>query len=117
MRSLTLVSRMVGGAVALAALALFAAPFLGAVASADAAPPATLAAPVAPGAPTGLRDEQRLRMQHQQEFLRAHSDATGKVRLDLTSKGVERTRQMQVAPYIGAHALAPATAPKNGNSK
>ena len=109
MRSLAVVSRMVGGVVALAALALLAAPFPASIASADATPP--LAAPVAPGAPTGLRNEQRTREQHQQQFLRAHSDATGKVRLDLMSKGVERTRQMQVAPYIGAHALAPATAP------
>lgn len=84
-------------------------PFPASIASADATPP--LAAPVAPGAPTGLRNEQRTREQHQQQFLRAHSDATGKVRLDLMSKGVERTKQMQVAPYIGAHALAPASAP------
>jgi hypothetical protein len=100
---------MVGGAVALAALALFAAPFLGSVASADAAPPATLAAPVAPGAPTGLRDEQRLRMQHQQEFLREHSDASGKIHPDAYVKGMEHARHMKVAPYIGAKPLGEAS--------
>jgi hypothetical protein len=83
MRCNSVVSRIVGRAVALAALSLAVAPFFGSVASADATPQATLAAPVAPGAPTGLRDEQRLREQHQKAFLRAHSDATGKVRLEV----------------------------------
>ena len=33
------------------------------------------------------------------------------------SKGVERIKQMQVAPYIGALPPAPATAAKNDKSK
>lgn len=117
MRRIALVSRIVGGAVTLAAISLTAAPFLGSVASAAGTPPAALGAPGAPGAPTGLRDEQRLREQQQKVFLRTHSDATGKPRPDLMSKGVERIKQMQVAPYIGALPPAPATAAKNDKSK
>jgi len=51
----------------------------------------------------GLENETQLRQQHQQEFIRAHSDASGKFRPDLIRAAVERTKQMQVAPSIGAH--------------
>lgn len=44
-----------------------------------------------------------LRKMQQQEFLREHSDASGKARPDLWRAGVEQQKQMQVAPYIGWH--------------
>ncbi len=47
--------------------------------------------------------KQKIREQEQKEFLREHSDASGKPRPDLWRKGVEQQKQMQVAPYIGWH--------------
>ncbi len=43
------------------------------------------------------RDEQ------QKQFLRDHSDASGKPRPDLWWEGVEQQKKLQVAPYIGWH--------------
>ncbi len=45
--------------------------------------------------------DKYIRKLQQQEFLREHSDASGKPRPDLWRKGVEQQKQMQVAPYIG----------------
>ncbi len=69
-----------------------------------AAPRAVAAQPpaAAVGSPRGLENEQELRKKHQEEFLKQHSDASGKVRPDLWRKGVQQQKQMQVAPYIGA---------------
>lgn len=46
----------------------------------------------------------------EKEFLREHSDASGKPRPDLWRKGIEEQKQMQVAPYIGWH-------PKSADAK
>ena len=43
------------------------------------------------------------RQQHMQEFIRNHSDTSGKYRPDLMRAAIEHTRQMQVAPSIGSH--------------
>jgi len=76
-----------------------------------AAPRAVAAQPpvAAVGSPRGLENEQELRKKHEKEFLKQHSDASGKVRQDLWRKGVQRQKQMQVAPYIGAKPPAPAS--------
>lgn len=46
---------------------------------------------------------QQLREQEKKQFLREHSDASGKPRPDLWRKGVEDQKKMQVAPSIGWH--------------
>ena len=46
---------------------------------------------------------QQLREQEKKQFLREHSDASGKPRPDLWRKGVEDQKKMQVAPNIGWH--------------
>ena len=46
---------------------------------------------------------QQLREQEKKQFLREHSDASGKPRPDLWQKGVEDQKKMQVAPNIGWH--------------
>jgi hypothetical protein len=51
----------------------------------------------------GLHNETAFRHQHMQEFIRAHSDTTGKFRPDLIKAASDRTSRMQVAPTIGAH--------------
>ncbi|GEM_PF-5105436 len=51
----------------------------------------------------GLTNETQFRVQHQQEFIRAHSDASGKFRPDLIKAAAERTKRMQIAPSIGSH--------------
>jgi hypothetical protein len=50
----------------------------------------------------GLRNEQEIRKKRQQEYIREHSDPSGKVRPDAYVKGMEHVRQMKVAPQIGA---------------
>lgn len=57
----------------------------------------------------GLRSEQELREQHQREYIREHSDPSGKVRPEAYRKGMEHVRGMKVAPYIGAKPLGEAT--------
>ncbi len=51
----------------------------------------------------GTEWKQQLREQEKKQFLREHSDASGKPRPDLWRKGIEQQKQMQVAPYIGWH--------------
>jgi hypothetical protein len=57
----------------------------------------------------GLRFEQEQREQHQREYIREHSDPSGKVRPEAYVKGIEHVRGMKVAPYIGAKPLGNAT--------
>jgi hypothetical protein len=52
------------------------------------------------GAPLNKKEIQK---QEEQQFLREHSDSSGKTRPDLWRKGVEQQKHMQVAPYIGWH--------------
>jgi hypothetical protein len=85
------IKNWLGGAAIALALPLAAVPALVSPASAD--------GPVA----GGLENETQFRQQHQQEFIRTHSDTTGKFRPDLIRAAAERTKQMQVAPSIGAH--------------
>ncbi len=47
--------------------------------------------------------KKQLREQEYKQFLRAHSDASGKPRPDLWRAGVEEQKKMPVAPYIGWH--------------
>jgi hypothetical protein len=61
------------------------------------------------GPPPGRNNE--IRKLQGKEFLRAHSDASGKPRPDLWRKGVEQQKHMQVAPYIGWKAPAPQAKP------
>jgi hypothetical protein len=77
--------------IAVSALVIAAAPFVGSGAWGD--PPA--------GGPSG--GDQKIRKLQEKEFLQEHSDASGKPRPDLWRKGVEQQKQMQVAPYIGWH--------------
>ncbi len=53
-----------------------------------------------PGAPI---NNQEILKQQEKQFLREHSDSSGKTRPDLWRKGVEQQKHMQVAPYIGWH--------------
>jgi hypothetical protein len=46
---------------------------------------------------------ERNRKLREQQFLREHSDASGKPRPDLWRAGVEQQKNMKVAPYIGWH--------------
>jgi len=58
-------------------------------------------------------EKEQLRKLEKQEFLREHSDASGKPRPDVWRKGIEQQKNMQVAPYIGWHpssAVSPAAA-------
>ena len=71
----------------------------------------------ADNAADGLHNETPFRQQHMQEFIRAHSDASGKFRPDLIRAAVERTRRMQVAPSIGAHPPAPPAVSKSAPPK
>ncbi|GEM_PF-4505604 len=48
-------------------------------------------------------NNQELLKQQEKQFLREHSDSSGKSRPDLWRKGVEQQKHMQVAPYIGWH--------------
>jgi hypothetical protein len=57
----------------------------------------------------GLRSEQERREEHQREYIREHSDPSGKVRPEAYLKGIEHVRGMKVAPYIGAKPLGQAT--------
>lgn len=73
---------------------------------------ASAAATATPGA-EGLRNEQQILKRRQKEYLREHSDSSGKVPKDAYVKGIEHVRQMKVAPYIGARPLAsPTSVPK-----
>ncbi len=47
--------------------------------------------------------EEQLRKLQEKEFIREHSDASGKLRPDLWRNGIEQQKKMQVAPYIGWH--------------
>lgn len=64
---------------------------------------------VQPGGSDGPGFEQELREQHQREYIREHSDPSGKVRPEAYRKGIEHVRDMKVAPYIGAKPLGEAT--------
>ena len=48
-------------------------------------------------------DQTQNRHLQMQQFIRNHSDTSGKYRPDLLRAAVERTHQMQVAPSIGSH--------------
>jgi len=50
--------------------------------------------------------EEQIRKLEREEFIREHSDASGKLRPDLWRAGVEQQKHMQVAPYIGWHPAA-----------
>lgn len=79
--------------IAISALVIAAAPFVSSGFRAWGDPPA--------GGPPGGNDQ--IRKLEEKQFLRDHSDASGKPRPDLWRKGVEQQKQMQVAPYIGWH--------------
>jgi hypothetical protein len=49
---------------------------------------------------------ERNRKVREQQFLREHSDASGKPRPDVWREGVEQQKNMTVAPYIGWHPSA-----------
>jgi hypothetical protein len=53
-----------------------------------------------------------MKKMQQQEFLRKHSDASGKPRPDLWREGIEQQKKMQIAPYPGWHP-APGAAEKS----
>ena len=55
-----------------------------------------------PDSSDGLKTKQELRKQRQQEYVREHSDPSGKVHPDAYVKGIEHARHMKVAPSIGA---------------
>lgn len=81
--------------------------------------PAFAAPPVEKNNNNGLRNEKKFREQRQKEYVRQHSDSSGKVRPEAYLKGIEHVRQMKVAPYIGAKPLGespakPAGPPANG---
>jgi len=99
----------VPGIILISAIALMAAlgPLRSASAQSTAAQPQATSA-----APHGLEDEQRLREQHEKQFRREHSDASGCYRPDLLPKGVEHTQRMKVAPSIGASPTPSAVQPK-----
>ena len=46
--------------------------------------------------------EQQRRETVKQEFIRKHSDSSGRIRPDLWRKGMEHASQMSIAPSIGA---------------
>ncbi len=69
-----------------------------------------------PGA-EGLRNEQQILKQRKQEYLREHSDPSGKVPRGAYVKGIEHVRQMKVAPYIGARPLGQASPTASSNPK
>ena len=85
------IKKWLGGAAIVLALPLAAAATLVSQAHADS------------GSRGGLENETQLRLQHQQEFTRNHSDTHGKFRPDLIKAAADRTKQMQVAPSIGTH--------------
>ncbi len=87
------------------------------LAHAQAAGPSAEPSPTTPGKAHGLLGEQTLRKFQRKEYLRQHSDATGKVRPDLELKGVQHMHQMKVAPSIGSHPAAPSAAPSTAASK
>jgi hypothetical protein len=64
---------------------------------------------VRPEAPEGLENEQEERQEMQKEYVREHSDASGKVDPKAYVKGIEHARQMKVAPYIGAKPVGAAS--------
>ena len=65
----------------------------------------------------GLRNEQQIRTQHQTEFRQTHSDASGRLRLDLLGKGIAQAQRLPVsatwrgAASVKASALANPSAP------
>lgn len=67
-------------------------------------------APDSSSNPKSQQKKERIRELEKQEFIREHSDASGRLRMDLWRKGVERQKHMQVAPYIGWH-------PESANAK
>jgi len=69
----------------------------------------TVSAAAQPAPSQGLQNEQEQRHKRQQEYIREHSDRSGKVHPDAYSKGIEHVRQMKVAPYIGAKPLGEAS--------
>ncbi len=79
--------------IAISALVIAAAPLVSSGSRAWCDPPAG-------GSPGG---NEQIRKLQEKEFLREHSDASGKPRPDLWRKAVEQQKQMQVAPYIGWH--------------
>jgi len=69
----------------------------------------TAGASAQPASSQGLRNEQEERHKRQQEYIREHSDSSGKVRPGAYAKGIEHVRQMKIAPYIGAKPLGEAS--------
>lgn len=57
----------------------------------------------------GLGNEQEERREMQKEYVREHSDASGKVDPKAYVRGIEHARQMKVAPYIGAKPVGAAS--------
>ena len=73
-------------------------------------PPAVRADPSAvtaarPEPSEGLENEQEERQKQQKEYIREHSDRSGKVDPHAYVKGIEHVHHMKVAPYIGAKPL------------
>ena len=64
---------------------------------------------VRPEASEGLRNEQEEREKEQKEYIREHSDASGKVHPEDYVKGIEHARHMKVATHIGAKPLGEAS--------
>jgi len=48
----------------------------------------------------GLEREEEERQEHEQDFLRKHSDASGKVRPDLWQQGIEHYQRMQIGADV-----------------
>ena len=61
----------------------------------------------------GLQFERERREEEQQQYLREHSDPSGKVRPEAYVKGIEHVRRMKVAPYIGAKPIGETTPTPN----
>jgi len=82
---------------------------------------AQLAASSAGAATPGETNEQsgwqKLRELKREEYLRQHSDATGKVRPDLELQGVQHMHRMKVAPAIGSHLTAPSAQASTAETK
>ncbi|HZC45458.1 MAG TPA: hypothetical protein VE243_03220 [Candidatus Acidoferrum sp.] len=70
------------------------------------ADPSSVGTPDSPPQKNEGSIKRHMREMQQKEFLREHSDASGKPRPDLWREGVEQQKKMQVAPYVGWHASA-----------
>ena len=63
-------------------------------------------AQAAKASPKTISKKERIRQLEKEEFIREHSDVSGKLRPDLWRAGIEQQKHMQVAPYIGWHPAA-----------